>query len=344
MTDQELARALFEAGILTQEQVQTAAAQRSPGRNFAQIVVGLGWVTPAQIAQFDTNALGAQATMATPMAPPMPPPQATPWQSPGNAVPNPGPPPGYNAPYGTGYPSLVPPTPEVRISAIGEAWKLVSDQLGTWVAASLIYMIACAFVYGPMYASLFASMRNAVPGQPPEISPLIYLWTYPAMLVVVSVFFPGFCKMALKQIDGYPITVGDVFSGLPYMGRSIITLLLYYIAVGVGFLACCVGSFVASAGLFFAIHLVIDRDMGPIDALQESWNTLKSHLLMMFAFLFLTYLCGMLGYLACGIGLIFSLPIMFIAPMIVYRDFYPAQGAPPQDQSNLPPPPIPSPF
>lgn len=63
MTEQELAAALFNAGLMTREQIEAAAAERAPHKNFAQVVVSKGWVSPAQIAQFDPHAL------ATPVAP-----------------------------------------------------------------------------------------------------------------------------------------------------------------------------------------------------------------------------------------------------------------------------------
>lgn len=56
MTDQQLAKALFEAGLLTKEQITTAAAQRSGGRNFAQSVVNLGYLSSDRIKQFDRDA------------------------------------------------------------------------------------------------------------------------------------------------------------------------------------------------------------------------------------------------------------------------------------------------
>ena len=131
MTDQELARALFEAGLLTQEQVQTAAAQRAPNKNFAQTVVQLGWVTPAQIAQFDPNALNDQAA-TTPLPMPTAPPTSGPWQSGTGASAAAS----YGAPAGGGNPGAT-----VDLSAIGEAWQLVQAQLGTWVAAILIFLV-----------------------------------------------------------------------------------------------------------------------------------------------------------------------------------------------------------
>ncbi len=63
MTEQELASALFNAGLLTRQQIEAAAAERSTHKNFAQVVVEKGWVSPAQIAQLDPNAF---LTLASP--------------------------------------------------------------------------------------------------------------------------------------------------------------------------------------------------------------------------------------------------------------------------------------
>ena len=73
MTEQELASALFNAGLLTRQQIEAAAAERSPHKNFAQVVVEKGWVSPAQIAQIDSQAfltLAAPNQAALHQAPP----------------------------------------------------------------------------------------------------------------------------------------------------------------------------------------------------------------------------------------------------------------------------------
>lgn len=66
MTEQELAGALFNAGVMTRQQIEAAAAERTPYKNFAQVVVEKGWATPAQIATFDPHALPAQNTFSSP--------------------------------------------------------------------------------------------------------------------------------------------------------------------------------------------------------------------------------------------------------------------------------------
>lgn len=60
MNEQELAAALFNAGLMTRQQIEAAAAERTPQKNFAQVVVAKGWATPAQILQIDANALPSQ--------------------------------------------------------------------------------------------------------------------------------------------------------------------------------------------------------------------------------------------------------------------------------------------
>lgn len=45
--------------------------------------------------------------------------------------------PGGGAPPAPGYV----PQPRIRFEAIGEGWRLFTEQIGTWVAAVLIYVV-----------------------------------------------------------------------------------------------------------------------------------------------------------------------------------------------------------
>jgi len=63
MTEQQLVRALVEAGLITQIQVQTADLLRSPEKDFAAVIVEMGWVSPADILKIDPGAkLNANGT------------------------------------------------------------------------------------------------------------------------------------------------------------------------------------------------------------------------------------------------------------------------------------------
>ncbi len=70
MTEQQLVRALIEAGLITQVQVQTAELLRDEQRNLAQVVVDMGWVAPEDVLKIDpTLTLNANGSSAGPSAP-----------------------------------------------------------------------------------------------------------------------------------------------------------------------------------------------------------------------------------------------------------------------------------
>ena len=64
MSEQELARSLVAAGLLSTQQVQTAAQQRGAGRSFAQIVVEKGWITAMDVIHIDAHAFEGAAPAA----------------------------------------------------------------------------------------------------------------------------------------------------------------------------------------------------------------------------------------------------------------------------------------
>lgn len=54
MTDQKLALALVQAGLLTAPQIHSAAQQRVPGKNLAQVILDNNWLSAQQLSRFVT--------------------------------------------------------------------------------------------------------------------------------------------------------------------------------------------------------------------------------------------------------------------------------------------------
>lgn len=55
LTDQKLALSLVQAGLLTAPQIHSAAAQRTPDKNLAQVIVDNGWLSLEELEQFDSS-------------------------------------------------------------------------------------------------------------------------------------------------------------------------------------------------------------------------------------------------------------------------------------------------
>jgi uncharacterized membrane protein len=84
-------------------------------------------------------------------------------------------------------------------------------------------------------------------------------------------------------------------------------------------LALIIPGIILSMGLAFVPYLVVDRGLGPIEAIKESWRITKGHkwqlLLLFLALLGL----NLLGLVALLIGIFVTVPITMLAFAHAYR-------------------------
>lgn len=109
-----------------------------------------------------------------------------------------------------------------------------------------------------------------------------------------------------------------------YLGAMI----LYGLAALLGLVLLIIPGVIAMLALQFADYLVIDRNLGPIEAIKESARITRGHLwelLMLFAFLFLLNLAGTLVLL---VGLFVTAPVSMLAIVHAYRTLSEKAAAP----------------
>ncbi|HLK56712.1 MAG TPA: hypothetical protein VKU00_09115 [Chthonomonadaceae bacterium] len=258
------------------------------------------------------------------------------------------------SPYGSSYP---PPeyrmAPKVRFEAIGEAWQLFSQQMGTWILALLIFLAIYFAIYIGIYVVLMVGIFGTLMatggsasgqhgGDPSAMLGVLFLGYSILALVIlalVSYFTAGMLRMAIRQVRGEPIGIGDLFSGgdafLPVLGAT----LLVGLATGIGGMLLVIPGFIVAGLFFLTIPLIVDRKMGVIEAMTASWNALKSDWLMATLFAFVLPLIAGLGALACGFGMLFTMPLLYLGMAVVYRDFF-MPGLPQNNPNALYPPPV----
>lgn len=231
---------------------------------------------------------------------------------------------------------------EVRWDWIGEGWQMFAEQWGTWVLHTLIIGIIGLIILVPFYILIFiVAFQNAQQGNqdPPLAIFLIYPVLFGIMFLVGPFFAAGSYHTALKQLRGESISVGDLFGGMQYYPRLFVLTLIS----GLASLVACAFFFIPSlilAGLWlFAAPLVIERGLGPIDALKESSRVTKTNLLMFILFAFVVMLLAYAGSWACYIGLLVTYPLWFTTIMVAYRDCFGVQGARRFGPQAPPPPP-----
>lgn len=97
------------------------------------------------------------------------------------------------------------------------------------------------------------------------------------------------------------------------------TSLLTSLAIGFGLVLLIVPGLIAMVLFMFSTFVVVDRGLGPLDALKTSMEMTKGNRWPLFGFAVLTALIIALGVLALGVGLLVAVPIVGLATAYAYR-------------------------
>lgn len=219
------------------------------------------------------------------------------------------------------------PLPPDRIPGIGEAasWAWARFKANAWsflVPLGLLVVLAVAalFAFVSYYVSQELSRETSTrPAEPTLISDPepAFLPTFLIGLVigfVVWLLTVRLVQLALRVVDGHRVTVGYAFSAplpagapafvlmltalfsglgavsfnLPLMGELVLTVV--YVAIGI----------VAQAAMF----PLIEHDLRPLEALSDGFNIVRAEPV----FFLVAYLLSMVGVIACGIGILVTVP------------------------------------
>jgi len=129
----------------------------------------------------------------------------------------------------------------------------------------------------------------------------------------------GLITISLKFVDNARPAVGDLFARLDLFFRYLGGYVLYSLIVVAGLILLIVPGIMW--GLKFCLwgYLVIDRELGPIKALEKSSNITNGAKWELFLFGLLLLGINLLGAVALLIGLFVTIPTSFVATAYVYR-------------------------
>ena len=136
--------------------------------------------------------------------------------------------------------------------------------------------------------------------------------------VVSSFIVAGIMNFSLKVARGAPYAFGDLFSGAPFFVSVLVANLVIAIGVGVGVVFLVVPGVILALGLSMTIPLIIDRNLGPIEALTESWKLTDGHKANLFVFGLIVVGLMIGGICTCLVGIFLVMPLVYIAHMYIY--------------------------
>ncbi|MBT3312321.1 MAG: hypothetical protein HN737_08465 [Desulfobacterales bacterium] len=184
-----------------------------------------------------------------------------------------------------------------------EGFTLYKENFGLLVLSSLVFCLLSGITFGillgPMMAGLVLIIFGLVDKSDPEPG--------------VGIIFKGFDffvqSFLLCLVWGLAIIIGSiVLSFIPVLGQ----------------LASLFGSYALQALLMFAMFLIVDKKMDFWTASMESMNRVKTNFWPFLGLFAVTAIISSAGAIACGIGIIFTIPIQFCILTVAYKDVYSA--------------------
>ena len=129
----------------------------------------------------------------------------------------------------------------------------------------------------------------------------------------------GVIKITLKFCDQEQATYRDLFSAYRLLLNYIVGSIVYGIIVAIGFVFLIIPGIYLAVKYQFYDYLIIDKGMGPIEAIKRS-GVLTEGVKRNLVLFWLTLVgINILGIIALGVGLIATVPVSWLAHAYVYR-------------------------
>lgn len=232
---------------------------------------------------------------------------------------------------------------------VGEVLSIAWDRFKQFwpvVVFSYVLSIVIGQIVGGVQQVLIAT--GAIePGSSAGISVQIAFFVVGQM--VAAYFQVGLTRIHLEAARGQSPSFGLLFSGGDRFLALFAFTLLYGLIVGIGILLLIV------PGIFFALAFapaqfyVVDQRMGPIAAMQASWEATKGQKGDIFLLGLAGFGLGLLGLVMCLVGIFATFPLAMVAYAAMYTRIsgngpapamyaYATPGAPPAPAPQLAPP------
>ncbi len=193
--------------------------------------------------------------------------------------------------------------------AIQFGWQVMKKNFFFFVGI-LLFILAIQFV--PM---ILESLINSE-----SIAFSIVTLVFYLLLMLFSIILGmGVVKISLNFNDDKKNSFSTLFSQYKLFFIYLLATILYTIIVFLGFILFIIPGIYFAIRLSFFEYLIVDKKMGIIESLKESWKLTKGNFWGLLAFMFIIVVINILGAFALLVGLFVSIPITWIAWAYIYR-------------------------
>ncbi|MFT6098544.1 MAG: hypothetical protein ACJAYF_001086 [Arenicella sp.] len=203
------------------------------------------------------------------------------------------------------------------VELLKSAWATLKGLKTTfWIAA---------VIYGVIYMALTFAMTAIVGKSVDPITGAFSLGAFLAEMSIGLIMVPmamGLFMIALKFSVGAKIEVGELFKHYNKIVPLFLTYLLLYLFIALGLVLLIIPGIYLMIAFTMAVPLVVEKNMGPWEALTTSRKAITHKWFPMLGFSLLSMLVIILAAIPLGIGLIWGAPLVVLAYAILYRDMF----------------------
>jgi uncharacterized membrane protein len=230
---------------------------------------------------------------------------------------------------------------------VSNGWELVKRNYWMYFGICLVAIILAViplvniFIIGPVVVGVYYTLLRDMRGEPVEFGMMFKGFDrfVPAMVVGLLASLPGIVLQMVRitfnisnlVLNGGRHRGGDI-SGADavFAGMSMLYMTFVFFMI--------VLSIVWHLAFFFALPLLAEHDLSPVDAIKLSANAVMSNVGGVVVLILIQVGIGILGALVCCVGWFFILPIVYAANAFAFRQVFPLSN---QFQNT---PPAPSAF
>lgn len=195
---------------------------------------------------------------------------------------------------------------------LGFGWRVMKAYFGFFCAVVAIFMFISSVPDIIRYISSHSAASR-------DVKLLVAFITFIVGLVVDSILGIGIIKIGLSFCDEIKPQVAMLFDAWDCFWRYLGARVVFMLIVLGGLLLFIIPGIIFSIQFSLWPYFVIDKGLGPIEALKASSMTTKGVKWELFLFSFLCGLINLAGLLCLFVGFFAAYPTVLIATTLVYR-------------------------
>jgi hypothetical protein len=238
------------------------------------------------------------------------------------------PPVGAELPGGANTGDRLDPAPLEAGAVLARCWELLQRSPGVVLGSVFIPVVP------QMTGSIGVAVLDAILQESPGDEELYVLVPLRIGIQVVTGLVGlwltlGQCRIYTRLARGLDAELLMLFGEGGRMPSAFVVSFLMTLGIMAGLCLLLVPGLVLAIGWSFALYALIDRDLGPIDAISESWRLTDGHKGEVFLVSFLLSIAALLGTcLTLGLGFVLLMPLLTLAQGVMYHSLMHAQREP----------------